>query len=31
MKNAKKADFEYKKALECFPFATGKKNAHFSP
>ena len=24
MKNAKKADYEYKKAQECFPFGTGK-------
>lgn len=30
MKNAKKADFEYKKALECFPFGTGKKRTLFT-
>ena len=29
MKNAKKADFEYKKPLECFPFGTGKDKRTF--
>lgn len=29
MKNAKKADFEYKKTLERFPFGTGKKTHTF--
>ena len=32
MKNAKKADYEYKKAQECFPFGTGKiKRTVFHP